>query len=238
MSGSKTRFGFSGGSDPPDSEELRAARTVFGRDIHLQLPAGATPPQFPVAPTPVPPAPPAWTPPARPISPDIELEDVNPRRQRQRPRQSRLARFLGRWTRSGRFESRSRVDLDADDNVEIPRDTTGRNVLLVLLVALVTFSVTLAVVKLRQRFAVQPSAATEPVPVAAPPQDPTQPAQPVPSSPPPSQAAPAPPAPLPAAAKGLGDPIPATSPRKAPHAGRPMARPPDHRKNDLLPLAP
>jgi len=112
MPGSKTRFGFSGGSDPPDAEESRAARTVFGHDIHLQLPPGFQPP--PDVPRPSAPGPARWTPAAPVPEPVPEQEATNPIpvRRSSRPRRSRLARFLGRWTRSGRFESKSRMGLD------------------------------------------------------------------------------------------------------------------------------
>jgi hypothetical protein len=159
------------------------------------------------------------------------------------PRQSRLARFLGRWTRSGRFESRSRMDLDADEDLELPRDTTGRNVLLVLLVALFTFGLTFAIVKVRQRFAApapEGPAQTVAPPVAAPATPAIVPVAPppVPPAQPPAQAAPTPAAPLAPAAKGLGTIAPAPSPRKPEHEGRIVAKPPAHLKGELLPFKP
>jgi hypothetical protein len=183
-----------------------------------------------------------------------EQESTNPipTRAPAPPRQSRLARFLGRWTRSGRFESRSRMDLDADEDLELPRDTTGRNVLLVLLVALLTFGLTFAIGKLRQRFAapdglIQTVAPPQvpPVPVPAAPAMPAAaPLAPAPTAPsqPPAQAGTppaAPPAPAtPAAAKGLGPLAPAPSPHKPERAGRIVAEPPAHLKGELLPLNP
>jgi hypothetical protein len=247
MSGSKTRFGYSGGSDPPDPEETRAARTVFGHDAHLRVPAdgdGDVPaPRFPVAPTPVPPVqspvPPAWTP---ALPRDIEFADENPRRDRQRQRQgkSRLARFLGRWTKSGRFLSGSRMDADAALDVGIPRDTTGRNVLLVLLVALLTFAVTFAVVKLRQRPAAapvptQPAAAAVPLP-APPPAPPAAPAPVLQKAAAPTPPGPTPVPDMPPAAKGLGSPAPAARPQRPARPAGQSARPPEHLKHDLLPL--
>jgi hypothetical protein len=248
MSGSKTRFGYSGGSDPPDPEEIRAARTVFGRDVHLRADGhGEVPaPCPPVAATPVPPAPspapPAWT----ALPRDIEFADENPHRHRQRHGKSRLARFLGRWTKSGRFLSKSQLNADAADDVEIPRDTTGRNVLVVLLVALLAFAVTFAVVKLRQRPAAAPAAPTPPA-AAATPTPATPPAPPAAAPVPPSATAPPPLAPtspptpvpdkpVPAAARGLGSPAPAARPRRPARLTGPSARPPEHLKNDLLPL--
>ena len=58
-------------------------------------------------------------------------------RRQYKPQKSRLARFLGRWTRGGHFQSRSRMsdsailDDASDHNLDVPRDTAGRNVLLV-----------------------------------------------------------------------------------------------------------
>jgi hypothetical protein len=252
MSGSKTRFGFSGGSDPPDPEETRAATTVLGHDIHLQLPEGVPPPRFPVAATPVPPPtdppmpltpPPAWAPPVRPTEPVMDMQDTNPRRQSRRPQESRFARVLGRWTKSGRFLSRSRMEMEANQHANIPRDTTGRNVLIVLLVAFFTFIVTLSVVKLRQRFAMHPIPPTNPA--SAPRDPPRRPAAPA-AAPtasvldvqPAALASPPSTAPLPAAAKGLGSPAPITGGRKAARSDRPVARPPAHLKGELLPLQP
>jgi hypothetical protein len=179
-----------------------------------------------------------------------EQESTNPipTRAPARPRQSRLARFLGRWTRSGRFESRSRLDLDADEDLELPRDTTGRNVFLVLLVALFTFGLTFAIVRLRQRFAApapegpaQTIAQPQAPPVAAP-APPVAPLPPVPPAQPPAKAGPPPAAPptpaTPAAAKGLGAIAPTPSPRKPEREGRIVAKPPAHLKGELLPLNP
>src|SRR5450631_2218631 len=119
MAGSKTRFGFLGGGDePPESGESGAARTIIGRDIHLQkLPSGFEPSRPLGSPTPIPPPPipPARVPytPVRPAAmaapmPETITESV-PVRQRYRPQQSRLARFLGRWSTGGHFHSRSNL---------------------------------------------------------------------------------------------------------------------------------
>ena len=170
MSGAKTRFGFSGSdSDPPDSDAARAARTVIGRDIHLPptpgLPAhGAPAPAagLPVAPVPTHGAPRDPTEAARLAVPvGIPAEDTEklPSRRRSRPGGSRLARFLGRWTRSGHFLSHDRASARKSD-LEVPRDPLGRNILVVLVVALLAFSLTFALVKLRQ--AVKNSAASKP----------------------------------------------------------------------------
>jgi len=256
MGGSKTRFGFVGGSDPPDSEEHQSARTVFGHDIHLQLPPGFTPPRPPGSPTPLPPpARTPWTAAAPVPIPVSEQESTSrvPRGRPSRPSPSRLARFLGYWTGSGRFISKSRLDLEAGEDVELPRDTTGRNVLLVLLVAGLTFGATFAIVKLRQRHS--GTAPEPPAPAMAPPQ-----AAPVATPPaaaaPPAAVAPAPvippPAALPAAsasaqpvllppvpaAKGLGGGALSPKPHKPERSSRLLAAPPAHLKGELLPLAP
>jgi hypothetical protein len=157
MAGSKTRFGFfTDGGEPPKEDELRAARTVIGRDLHLQIPAGFVLPKHPISPTPLPPTPlpQAPSPHAAPVAfmPEDITEQIPTRRGNQ-PHQSRIARFLGRWTKSGHFETQGPTDDFDDDNLEVPRDTTGRNVLLFLIVALLTFLVTIAIVKLRQRYA-------------------------------------------------------------------------------------
>jgi hypothetical protein len=167
MAGSKTRFGFLGnGDEPPDSGESGAARTIIGHDIHLpKLPSGFAQPGPLVSPTPIPAAriPYAPPPPAAvrvPMS-EVITESV-PVRRYYKPQKSRLARFLGHWTRGGHFQSRSRMgdstilDDPGDDNLDVPRDTAGRNVLLVLVIAALTFLVTFAIVKIRQRYAVAP----------------------------------------------------------------------------------
>ena len=265
MAGSKTRFGFTGdGSEPPDSEESRAARTVYGHDIHLQLPPGFVPPRPPGSPTPLPPEPPGWTrqQPAPVQRPAQEMAEAMPAKRADRSRQSRFARFLGRWTGSGRFVSRSRMGVDDDEDLELPRDTTGRNVLLVLVVAILTFSLTFAIVKLRQHSAAttpdakarasavpQPPPATPPpTPAAAPPATPpptpaAAPPAPLPSPPaaqiPVKPSPPAPPAPS-AASKGLGPPPPQSSAQhpKAARTSTRSAEPPTHLKGELLPLGP
>jgi hypothetical protein len=168
MAGSKTRFGFLGnGDEPPNSGESGAARTIIGHDIHLpKLPAGFAQPGSPVSPTPIPPArvPASHLPPTAVRAPmrEVITESVPVRRQ-YKPQKSRLARFLGHWTRGGHFHARSRmgdsaiVDDADDDDLDVPRDTTGRNVLLVLVIAALTFLVTFAVVKIRKRYASAPS---------------------------------------------------------------------------------
>ncbi|MBN2573343.1 MAG: hypothetical protein JXP73_02145 [Deltaproteobacteria bacterium] len=234
MAGTKTRFGFSGASDPPDTKESRSARTVFGRDIHLQVPSEFS---APPSPTPVPPALPYSTPAAPVPAPLPEQESTNPIPvRRQRPlRKSRLARFFGRWTRSGRFEASSRMGFDGTEDLELPRDTTGRNVLVVLMVALLAFLVTFAVVKLRQRFLGPPPASTAPMPPARQPSAVTAAASPEPATPPAASPAAAS-VPVPAAAKGLGAVAPGA------HTGRrgrqPLAKPPAHLRNELLPFQP
>jgi hypothetical protein len=88
--------------------------------------------------------------------PEVITESV-PIRRAYRPQKSRLARILGRWTTGGHFQSRSRMgdstrlDDPDDDDLELPRDTTGRNALLVLVIAALTFLFTFAIVRLRQR---------------------------------------------------------------------------------------
>jgi len=247
MAGAKTRFGFQGGSDPPDDKESRSARTVFGHDIHLQLPHGLSPPRPPGSPTPLPP-PPAGRPSATATGaamPDSDVPDAASTECRGRPRPSRLARFLGRWSRSGRFEAKSRMRMEdhraaPEDDIEVPRDTTGRNVVLVVLAALLAFGITFAAVKIRHRMSTP-----TPAPPAQPAAPPTAAPGPIPAPPPsalPASAVAAPAAPAPAraaptldpAAKGLGAPTPAA--RKPAPKTHFRAEPPTHLKGELLPI--
>jgi hypothetical protein len=217
MAGSKTRFGFFGnGEEPPDSGESGAARTVIGHDIHLQkLPSGYARPSAQASLTPLPPTPVPRTPlPRAPVlapMPEVITESVAVRRP-YRPQKSRLARFLGRWTTGGHFRPRSRMgdatildDAD-DDDLRLPRDTTGRNVLLVLVIALLTFLITFAIVKIRQRYATQ-----EPAPGVQVLEPRAEPA-PLPQMPAPAMAPPAAPVPPAPAEKPilLGTPTPPT----------------------------
>jgi hypothetical protein len=237
MAGSKTRFGFSGnGEEPPNSGESGAARTVIGHDIHLpKLPSGFARPSAQPSPTPLPHAPVPRTPlPRAPVPapmPGMIAKPVEVRRPR-RPQKSRLARFLGRWTTGGHFRPGSRMGdsaIEADpgmpdeDDLELPRDTTGRNVLLVLGIALLTFSVMFAIVKIRQWVApprpasdvqaTKPRAEQPPLPqVAAPATAPTAP--------------PATPAPAEETVL-LGTPSPSTvAPSASPPRPRAQAKPP------------
>lgn len=196
---SKTRFGFAGdGPEPPGSDQDKGARTVIGRELHLQVPPGFVPKpsssqassaasdpssQVPssrsvtpswsagsaagVAPEPVPCAPtPRAQAAVREEIADPATAELPSRRSRpQGP--SRLARFLGRWTKSGRFVSEVRPAAHAtrDEDLEIPRDPLARNLVLVLLVASVTFLLTLVAVKTRQHLADKPApAAASPAP--------------------------------------------------------------------------
>lgn len=160
MCAAKTRFGFAGdGSEPPDGNEARSARTILGHDIHLPG-KSAQPPVSPPAREPAPRL--VQDASRQPRGPDdaarglvqtpasdeetAELPSRRPRRG-----DSRRARFLGHWSKSGRFISQHPGA--SDDDLRIPRDTLGRNLLLVVAVALLTFLLTLALVKLRQRLA-------------------------------------------------------------------------------------
>jgi hypothetical protein len=260
MAGAKTRFGFHGGSEPPDDEESRSARTVFGHDVHLQLPPGFSDPRPPASPTP-PPPPPAWPSATATgaVVPACEAPNATSTERRTRPRPSRLARFLGRWTRSGRFEARSRMRTEvygeaAGGDLDVPRDTTGRNVLLVVLAALLAFGITFAAVKIRHRLSAPPpalpgqttvlpakSTATSPTPPSSPPSIPaaaSTTARPATTAPTPAASAAVPavnaaPAQDPAA-RGLGVPPPAA--RRPAAKARQRVEPPAHLKGELLPI--
>ncbi len=177
MSGAKTRFGFAGdGSEPPDSDQARGSRTIIGHDIHLPVqPDFRSPTNTASVPQPTVRVPPTPTPRfASPVSRSAipyylreEATDELPSRRRRTPRQSRLARFLGRWTKSGRFVSDSRgPGRGADGYSRVAHDPMARNVVLVLVVALVTFLLTLLGMKARQHFASKPPQTT--VPATAP----------------------------------------------------------------------
>ena len=127
-----------------------------------------------------------------------------------------------------------------EDDIEVPRDTTGRNVGLVVLAALLAFGITFAAVKLRHRMSTpapappaQPAAppTAAPAPIPAPPPS-ALPASPVvaPAAHAPARAAPT----LDPAAKGLGAPAP-TARKPAPKAQY-QAEPPTHLKGELLPI--
>jgi hypothetical protein len=219
MSGAKTRFGFAGsGGEPPDEDEPRSARTVMGHDIHLRDSPSSQPAVAPPG-TPLPRAPllppaglhPAAVPVPHPRAPahpgrvmaavsDERTDQIRQRHPARAP-QSRLARFLGRWTTGGHFRSSShldgtaRLDQGGDSVYRVPRDTTGRNVVLVVVVAALTFFITFAIVRTRHRPATPamvPEAVGQPPPTTgqatAPPQGqaqatiaPTPPAAPIPS---------------------------------------------------------
>jgi hypothetical protein len=248
MAGSKTRFGFlGGGEEPPDSGESGAARTVIGHDIHLQkLPSGYARPSAQIsstllAPTPVPRTP---LPRAQVLAPMTEaITESIPVRRPYRPQKSRLARFLGRWTAGGHFHSRSRMGDSTNpddaglDDLELPRDTTGRNVLLVLIIAALTFAVTFAIVKVRQRYAApQPPAGAQ---VADP--GTTQPtAQPTAPPPLPAAATPATAPAQPTKPLLLGTPLPppAAAPPASPPRPRPAAASPSPAKTAQAPARP
>jgi hypothetical protein len=258
MAGSKTRHGFSGdGEDPPSSQAPRAARTVIGHDIHLQLPTGP-------APRPVSQGPQAQPMPGRPVpatadSVHEETTDVLLDRRGRRAGTSRLARFLGRWTTGGQFRPRSKWGRtsppggDLDDDLQVPRDNTARDVLLVLGVALGTFAVTFGIVKLRQRAAARPPSVASPAGTVR-----EAPASVLPVPPPAASQATASPTPAaaqepplpkshagaPEAAHGEGASPPAQKAKSAgvsrprPTQKRLQVEPPERLKGELLPFSP
>jgi hypothetical protein len=129
----------------------------MGHDLHLKLPAGFVPPKTPGSPTPVPPSPTFPTSRAAVASPIVSeiAEDISARRPT-RPQKSRLARFIGRWTDSGRFVSGGDMGdstQNNSDDADLPRDPMGRYILVVLAVALLTFLLTVTAVKVHQHFA-------------------------------------------------------------------------------------
>jgi hypothetical protein len=245
MAGSKTRFGFFGnGEEPPDSGESGAARTVIGHDIHLQkLPSGFAKPSVEASLASLPPTPVSRKPLRSPVlapMPEAITESV-PVRRRYRQQQSRLARFLGRWTTGGNFRSRSRMgdstilDEPGTDDLDVPRDTTGRNVLLVLVIALLTFLVTFAIVKLRQRWATpQPASGAQVVESRA---------EPAPLPKTPAPAAPTPVVPTQAALASAHPTTPAPAGKQvllgtpASAASAPLASPPRPRSQTAPPLS-
>lgn len=132
MAGSKTRFGFfADGEEPPDEDEQRSGRTVIGHDIDAQIPPHGVPT----------------------TTMSEEITKPIPTEQRHRPRQSRLVRMLGHWTESGRFETDDGMSNLGYKPLKARHSTAGRNVLLFVIVAVLTFLITIAFVKLRQRYA-------------------------------------------------------------------------------------
>jgi hypothetical protein len=124
---------------------------------------------------------------------------------------------------------------DLDDNFDLPRDTTGRNVLVVLLVAALAFGVTFAIARLRQGTA----APTAPPAVLVPPPAPAAIAPPPAVRPPPApeaKAAAAVAKPAMQSPKGLGGAAPAAA--KTARPGAYPSSPPAHLKGELLPLSP
>ncbi len=80
------------------------------------------------------------------------VTEAMPERRIRDPHPSRLARFLGRWTTGGHFRPNkaSAASHTLDGELDLPRDTIGRNVLLVLAIAAMTFLITFAIMKWRQ----------------------------------------------------------------------------------------
>lgn len=157
---------------------------MIGHDIHLPMPQGFAPPSPPAtAPSPATRVARTPTPLSQPAIPSHLTEEITaelPSRRRapQGQGRSRLARFLGRWTRSGRFVSDSRSPDEASDApIDIPRDPLARNVALVLVVALTTFLLTLFGVKARQHLANKPSPPVTPAAAPAATATPNLPAQ-------------------------------------------------------------
>jgi hypothetical protein len=231
---------------------------MIGHDIHLQkLPSGFEQARPLGAPTPIPLArvPCAPERPAAVVAPMVEaITDSIPIR-RYRPQQSRLARFLGRWSTDGHFHPRSSAgqrtlldDVD-DEALEVPRDRTGRNILLVLVIAVFTFLVTVAMVKIRQRYvtALPASSAqvvenqTQAPPLPVPPTLTALPAPIAPHPAPPAIPAPPEPAEKPVLlGTPAATPAPTNSPRphKPARTAVPPGQLPEHLKGELLPLSP
>jgi hypothetical protein len=255
MAGTKTRFGYfgSGGDDPPETGESGAARTVIGRDLHLpKLPPEIAPASTPLPPSPSPPVRGAMAPSDRaPVAAPMTEATTAAIRERpgRRPRPSRFARLLGRWTTGGHFRSGPMADAMevTDDDLKLPRDTAARNLLLVLAIAALTFLITFAVIKWREPRAAAPLP-EPPARMAAPPLLPTATPSAAPPAPAPSQTASAPLAPPAPTAPTTEPNVPAPPtptvralrPHKsvrAPRSGT-ATMPPAHLQDELLPLDP
>jgi hypothetical protein len=265
MAGSKTRPGFSGGDEPPPStaEEAlspRAARTVFGRAIHLRVPADSWP-----APE-APPSPPEEAPADAPAMATDEIAEEAPARPSHsgKTKFPAFARLFGRWTTGGGFRSRGNPSPDDDDLPNVPREIWASRVAIFALAAFFSFLAALAALKLHQcsQSVLRPSATVTapaaPLPAAASTAPAVLPAPavraepPAPASPPPLAAAPVAPTAAPAGAGRQTTDRPAmragsSSTRAAPGAtGKPRTPPtrPDPTKSNegsadfLLPFGP
>jgi hypothetical protein len=245
MAGTKTRFGYfgSGGDEPPGTGESGAARTIIGRDIHLP----PTAPEIPAAATAPAPSLPLRDAVSRPAvgavaAPMTEaITAAIPDRWPPRPRPSRLARLLGRWTTGGNFRSHEAADASplTDDDLKLPRETAARNVLLVLAIAALTFLITFAIMRWHAPHTAAPLPEA-PARMAARPLLPTvatSPAAPPPASVP---LPPTAPTPEPKAPAPLAPTVRALRPHKSLRAPSAAAAtmPPAHLQDELLPLNP
>jgi hypothetical protein len=215
MAGAYTRSGYEGGdtpgpTDPPPPADAvpRGARTVFGRDLHLQrstLEAAV-----------------AEAAEAAADQPPPEDDDAPRARVPSHTGKSALpalAQLFWRWS-AGRLRPASSYDFERDrETFVIPRDDYTRPVLLVVATAGLSFLLVLSLLRLRDHAG----------PPAAPPEAPAPIAAPVPAAAPAPAPAPVPPAaarpvaPVPVAAPAA--PAPAAEPTVAP-AARPTRRAP------------
>jgi hypothetical protein len=175
MSGSKTRLGFSGGSEPPPSDPKgeispRAARTMIGHEIHLRAPpdlrpaAGVpeTPRQEALADEPGTPRQEALAgTPATPLGearasvPETAIDEITeelPLRPSHtgKTKFPALARLFGRWTTGGSFLSRSRMSGIDGDLLNVPREAWVSRVAIFAVAGLLSFLVALAALKVHQ----------------------------------------------------------------------------------------
>ena len=178
MSGNKTRFGFAGATDPTvERENVQAARTMLGHDIHLpQFPEGRalTPDSLPppvsgpstslgMPSQPVVPVPPGINEPILTDEPPKEqtkrlpvaiTEEMDQVERSTRPQHSgksnfpTIAKVFGRWTTGGGFKRQSQLDAQDDDILVPPKDPLIRNVALLLVVAVLSFLLVMFVLRL------------------------------------------------------------------------------------------
>ncbi len=154
MPGSKTRFGFSGTSEPlppegdaPDAP--RAARTIMGHETHRpgEVAAPVQAPKVEVQAVTAPPAEPKAAVPEPVLREDVTERVLDRHRHTGKSKFPAIARLLGRWTTGGGFLSRSRMFASDEALPTLPRNVWPSRIAIFLGAALLSFLIALAVMK-------------------------------------------------------------------------------------------
>jgi hypothetical protein len=150
MSGSKTRFGFSGANEPlpphsPAPNPPQVSRTIIGRETHRpgagpqkKIEVQATRPSEPKSGVP------------ESVIREDKTERVFDRGRRPTGKSKfpPIARLLGRWTTGGGFLSRSRMLASDETLPAIPRNVWPSRIAIFLGAAVLSFLIALAVIKI------------------------------------------------------------------------------------------